>query len=787
MKVIINLGRGNLLDGCHNVTVQLIDWGDRCLRQINGSLPPAPELGKLFHQWRMGYRAFYQEQAMRINLLQSEGTRYSELDFSQICQSVDIEFNRWLGSSDFALVERILRTELNRTQPIQIIINTVDLVLQQLPWHLWNFINDYPQAEIAFSALNWHKIERKKGTRSRVRILSILGDSEGIDLQEDLESLLALPQAEIVVLSEPRLAELNEYLWQSQGWDILLFSGHSFSDRNTGYIHLNATEKITITQLKNSLTKAIANGLQIAIFNSCEGMKLGMEIADLALPYGVVMSEPVPDKIAQLFLKYFVTALSTGSTFSQGVKEARLKLSGWETEYICASWLPKIWQNPAIKPLTWEDLTRTGVTGSLKLLKTAFFTSLVVSTAVMLGRSLSWLEPLEFWAYDRALQQRPAEVVDPRILVVEVTEADTNRDPYPLSDKTLLQALDILEQYQPAAIGLDIHRANPKDAAYSKLIESIETNPRLFPVCAYGARNNSYAPPQGLSSTKLNQQMGFSDLPVDEQTASNNFFFRASASKVETNPRVRRHLLSYDPSFATQSSQCLTPYSFSFQLAYEYLHQAGIEPLTVNSQEQWQFGNITFQEMGRRFGGYQQLSDRSSQIPLNYRAGQPAKRISLQQLLSGKIPQELIANRIVLIGYTASVARDYFNTPYGAMPGVWIHAHATSQMISAVLDDRPLIWVLPQGGEWLLVLGWSLVTGGVMTLLYKYSAVYSCLALGFLVVVIDRLYLLLSIQGGWLPYIPTTIAVIIVGAMAIFICYRHYNRDRNTRSLQNAS
>ena len=783
MKVIINLGRGNLEDGCHNITVQLIDKGDRCLRQINGSLPPAPKLATLLHQWQIGYRYFYQERAMRINLLESEGLRYSQADFKQICRDLSAELNRWLTSSDFALVEKILRTELNRTLPIQIIINTADLVLQQLPWHLWNFVNDYPLAEIAFSALNWRKIERGTVKRGTIRILAVLGDGRGIDLQQDLESLKTLPKSELVVLIEPRLAELNEYLWQPEGWDILLFSGHSSSDRHSGYICLNATEKITITQLKNSLTKAIANGLLIAIFNSCEGMKLGMEIADLALPYAVVMSEPVPDKIAQIFLKYFLTTFSAGGTFTQAVKEARLKLAGWETEYVCASWLPRIWQNPGINSLTWFDFSTSHTPSSLKLLKTVFLTSIVVSSAVMLGRSLSWLEPLELWAYDRALQQKPAEIVDSRIVVVEITEADTNRDRYPLSDKTLVKALEILEQYQPAAIGLDLHRANPRDEAYPQLINLMETNPRLFPVCAYSAANNSYAPPQGLSHTKLNQQMGFSDLPIDESQTNSSFSFWAKGYNANSNPQIRRQLLSYDPSLAVNSSQCLTPYSLSFQLAYEYLHQAGIKPLKVNSQEQWQFGNVTFQEMDRRFGGYQQLDNQSSQIALNYRAGQPAKQISLNQLLSGKIPPQLIANRLVLIGYTASVARDYFDTPYGAMSGVWIHAHATSQMLSAVLDGRSLIWVLPQAQDWLFVLTWSLLCGVAIALLSKYSAVYSCLVLGILLFVIDRFCLGLLIKGAWLPYVPTLIAVLVVCIVVMFLCHRYSDRNYLRRSL----
>lgn len=773
MRIIINLGQGNLQDGCHSISVQLLGFHGQYLRQFSGSLPPAPQLDQLLHQWQRGYRAYYQEQAMRISLLESEGMRYSEAEFKQVCREISQELNNWLASDNFAPIEKTLRTELNSNQPIQIILNTTNLVLQQLPWHLWSFVDDYPQAEIAFSSLNWQKIRKSTVVRPQVRILAILGNGAGIDLQQDLDSLEILPQAELTVLREPKLLELNEYLWQPQGWDILLFSGHSCSSIGTGYIYLNASENITIAQLKKSLIKAIANGLQIAIFNSCEGMGLGMEISDLSLPYGVVMGEPVPDKIAQVFLKYFLTAFVAENSFTLAVKEARHKLAGWETEYICASWLPTIWQNPLTNPLTWSDLKpQSPPPKSFKSLKTILITSLIASSSVMLGRSLAWLEPLELWAYDHLMQQRPAEVIDSRILVVEVTEDDTNSDSYPLSDQTLVEALNTVNQYQPAAIGLDIHRATKRGAEYPNLIQMIENNPRLFPVCAYGENDKSYAPPLGLSETKLRHQMGFSDLLIDNYRANKNYLSLAStASNLQTSFQVRRQLLSYDPSLVTKSSQCLTPYSLSFQLAYEYLSQEGINPLTVNQREQWQFGDVTLTEMTSRFGGYQQLDGQSSQIALNYRSAPPGKRVTMNQLLSGKIPPQLIANRIVLIGYTASVARDYFDTPYGAMPGVWIHAHMTSQIISAVQDGRSLIWVLPQWGDWLWIFGWSVFSGLVVVMLRKqpvvYSLIYYLIALGILILVIDRLCLLLLIKGGWFPYVPTFISLFIVSGIIL--------------------
>ncbi len=767
MKVILNLGKGTLNDGCDNAIGQLLDRNHDVLRQVSGSLPPAPELATLHQQWQSGYRAFYQGQGLRLGLLQSEGLRYSKQEFQEICHQIPLQLNQWLNSEGFTGIERILRTDLAKNEPIQIVITAQNRQLQQLPWHLWQLLDDYPLAEIAMSSLNWQKINIIDRKRTKVRILTILGNSNGIDVQKDLQALSVLPEIELTILTEPKLSELNDYLWQHQGWDILLFSGHSHSSPDAGYIYLNAEESITITQLKHSLNIAIARGLQIAIFNSCEGVGLALELADLSLPYTVVMGEPVPDRIAQLFLKYFLTTFAGGKIFTLAVKEARQKLAGWETEFICASWLPIIWQNPTMKCLTWQDLQLSENPQSKyrqKLWQMALLGSLLVSSGVMAMRWLGWLEPIELWAYDRTLQQRPAENIDPRILVVEIDETDTNRDRYPLRDETLVRAIDILESSQPVAIGLDLHRPYSRGSGYQDLIERLEENPRLFPVCAYGSENESYAPPTGLSEQKLTQEMGFSDLLIDGgqfQSQTNSLL------PFNSNPKVRRQLLSYDPSLATSPSSCLTPYSLSFQLAFEYLQQAGVEPFKVNEQQQWQFGNVVFQEMKRKFGSYQQLDGRSSQILINYRSGQPGQKITLRELLSGTITPQLIRGRIVLIGYTASVARDYFDTPYGTMSGVWIHAHMTSQILSAVQNGRPLIWAFPQWGDWLWIAAWSVITASVLVLLAKKPWLYSLLAVVFLIVVIDRICLLLLIEGGWLPSISTIISLLLTTTVVV--------------------
>ncbi|HBK24818.1 MAG TPA: hypothetical protein DDZ60_20665, partial [Planktothrix sp. UBA10369] len=61
------------------------------------------------------------------------------------------------------------------------------------------------------------------------RILAILGNKTGIDIAEDQKILTALPQTETFFLIEPNPQQLDQALWDSKGWDILFFAGHSES------------------------------------------------------------------------------------------------------------------------------------------------------------------------------------------------------------------------------------------------------------------------------------------------------------------------------------------------------------------------------------------------------------------------------------------------------------------------------------------------------------------------------------------------------------------------------
>ena len=359
--VVISLGQSDLGTGFPYVTAQI--WSEESSRpmKLTGRLPSAREISILYKQWKELYIAFYERVRLRrssIRIEQEDITNFSEEEFDRLCRDLEERINAWFESNEFRSIDKKIRSHLDLSEEVEIIIESDDDALQRVPWHLWNFFYDYRQAEIALSSAAYQRLEKLIPviSRTKLRILAILGDSTGIDIESDRRLLETFKDAETIFLVEPQRQELDQWLWDEQGWDILFFAGHSHTEVETGRMYINQGDSLTISQLSNALNKTIERGLQLAIFNSCDGLGIARQLSDLHIPQIVVMREPVPDRIAQEFLKKFLTAFSNGKSLHASVREARERLQGLENEFPCASWLPVICHNPAEEVLTWQEL-----------------------------------------------------------------------------------------------------------------------------------------------------------------------------------------------------------------------------------------------------------------------------------------------------------------------------------------------------------------------------------------------------------------------------------------------
>jgi WD40 repeat protein len=358
-KLVVLKLDGDLSQGVR-VTFEIGEEGERPSIEISGYLPKATDLVTANHHWQSTYQSLGNLTRIKAQKITYGG---SITEWGDDCHNWATQLsqclNNWLVSESFRPIREKWLQQLSPSDEVRVLIRTSSVALRKLPWHLWDLVEDYPKAEVAYCA---PESEQSTGGntpayRDKVRILAILGDSTGINLHKDRQLLENLPDAAVTFLVEPQRQDINDQLW-NQHWDILFFAGHSQTEGETGRIYINQTDSLTIAELRYGLRNAVANGLQLAIFNSCDGLGLALELEQLHIGQMIVMREPVPDEVAQAFLTYFLAAFADGKSFYLAEREARLKLQGLEDNFPCASWLPAIFQNPAAVPPFWQDLGR---------------------------------------------------------------------------------------------------------------------------------------------------------------------------------------------------------------------------------------------------------------------------------------------------------------------------------------------------------------------------------------------------------------------------------------------
>ncbi|MGG6293993.1 CHASE2 domain-containing protein [Leptolyngbya sp. AN02str] len=782
--VVLKIGEGSF-DAGFPVMLQIAEESEGAhaslalqpFAEMMGKLPPDPTLPQLFDHWQSSYRRLGMRSRLSAPTVQETNVSLTG-DCRTAAQHLGDRLNQWLLSETFRPLRELWLEKLHPTETIRVLVQTNDVQLQRLPWHLWDVMERYPQAELALSTSVYERIVQPPSQTQRVRVLAILGNSEGIDTQADRRLLEALPQAEVQFLVEPQRQSLTDHLWE-QPWDILFFAGHSTTtaDGDTGHIAINPSDRLSMSELRYGLRKALHQGLKLAIFNSCDGLGLARELADLNIPQLIVMREPVPDRVAQVFLNYFLTRFSTGESLYLSVREARERLQALEDEYLCATWLPVIYQNPSVKPPTWYSLagisipvpqpTADAVVSPPKrdrasLWKVAL--SSLLAAGLMIGvRAVGGFQAAELATLNYLMKLRPSDRPDYRFLLITIDEAE--RQTYgtvhqgftlSISDGYLKQLLDTLQAAQPRVIGLDLYRDLPVEPGQTALLQHYQNTDQLIGVCKAADEGvDSIAPPPTMPTNRV----GFSDFVVDQDGV------------------LRRQLVSMRVTRQDPNAPCVVPYAFAAQVAFRYLANEGIRPqlteLTVNAKatDAIAFNEVVLPPVLSWMGPYQQFDDRGYQLLLNYRNHrEPFSQASLTDVLTGAVNPDVIRDRIVLIGVTANSSNDYWQTPvsHAPMPGVVVQAHMTSQLISATLDQRPLLWMWPFGIDALWITGWSLVGGGLVWWLavdhranVRWRVVAIAIGAGVAVFACGVLFH----KGGWVPVLPTLAGLTLAGTL----------------------
>lgn len=340
------------------------------IARAKGRLPAADRLIADYQHWRSLHDTLwgiYRLGEPSMTVVQGSG-RDLMSDFLAAGDQLVQSLNQWLRDDAFRAIREKLLEKLQPNQEICCILQTANPWLRRLPWHLWDFLERYPKAEIALSSPSYEAVTNTVGDREHVRILAVLGHAAGIDVERDRQLLDQLPYAQVQVLAEPSRQDLYAALWDAQGWDILCFSGHSTTPGagDRGYLTINAEDTLHLGDIAHALKKAVKQGLKVAIFNSCDGLGLAHQMEPFAIPNTIIMREPVPDHVAQAFLKGFLQSFCNGQPLPLAVREGREQLQALEADCPFASWLPVLFQNPTqrygttqpVPTLYWRDLYR---------------------------------------------------------------------------------------------------------------------------------------------------------------------------------------------------------------------------------------------------------------------------------------------------------------------------------------------------------------------------------------------------------------------------------------------
>ena len=374
-----------------------------------------------------------------------------------------------------------------------------------------------------------------------------------------------------------------------------------------------------------------------------------------------------------------------------------------------------------------------------------FLLTIIITLAVMGVRRLGALQTLELLAYDWMVNLHNKDKIDPRFLIVEITDQDIKKQSnYPIKDEIIAKALQNIQAHQPKMIGFDLYRELAYPPGTDALRQELQQD-NVVVIQLIGNGENAVPAPLGVDS----EQIGFNDIVIDIG-----------------DDVLRRHLMYVE----FGSDEIYQMYSFALRLSLKYLED--LQPEFTVGDDYIQIGKAKFPDLKANSGGYQLKPSETAgqQILINYQSPNIAKRVTLTEVLAGEVAPSLIKDKIVLIGTTSPSIKDILSTPYNQgshslMPGVVAHAQMASQILNVVLDDASLFWYWSEWVEGLWVWGWSLLAVAIAWRL-KYPVAIITLGvagIGSLVVIC----LVTFAFTGWIPFMPAAISFTVTIASVL--------------------
>ena len=376
---------------------------------------------------------------------------------------------------------------------------------------------------------------------------------------------------------------------------------------------------------------------------------------------------------------------------------------------------------------------------------------------VVLIRMLGGMQSLDLMFLDSMLRLRPLERFDERVVIVGIDAKDIELvKQYPIPDGKVADLLTKLQTYKPRAIGLDLFKNVPVKPGSEQLARVLRDNTNIIGI------EKIFPPGEVPPHKSLSpDQIGFVDLRNDVDS------------------KFRSYLLHTPNPNNTEEDK----YSLAMQLVTQYFSAEGIDletgindpnALMISSKELPRITN-------KNFGGYVDIDDGGLSILINFRnSDRPFRVVPMRDIFNNNVNPKWFRNSIVLVGNRNTSAGDIFYTSAvptlklkGQIYGIDYHAHVVSEILSYVIDNRPMLssWGETQEYIWIVLWGLVPIVLGRMT----QSVWKNLLSVGVAeIVLLSCGYGMLWLSGIWIPVAPNflILAINAVGLSA-FAFYQH--------------
>ncbi len=478
-----------------------LSWGkeNTCFAEL---LYPA-SLNNTYKQWQQAYQKYYNHQSRGKVVASGSGSPVLRDKLMEKESKLLFEFQRWLRDPK---LDEIRSHILAATQPgdeigqqyVDVFLTCKSKELKGLPWEQCDICQEspvraYKSIRIAHKPIN-HSTPFSQRRHGSVRILVICGydTNQTFTPNENVCKVLKRMGKVQLLKSEPEeepqqfKTRILDELSDPQGWDILLFMGHSKENPVTGgEFEIAPNTSIYINKIRTQLIEATKRGLRFALFNSCTGIDIAESLIDMGLHQVIIMREKIDNQAAQEFLVAFLESMAERRDVHVSLQTACQFLKNRETDYPSAYLIPSLFRHPSadaelfvIEPSWWKRVWQDWHPSTQET--SALVTLLLLSVLVFTQDLLLDTRLLSQAFYRDKTKQIPTNRFPPvRLIAIDqmsINQADAEIEGFeilPMDREYLAKLVTRLSNWNAKVIGIDyyLRTQEPKE---EKLADSIQ-------------------------------------------------------------------------------------------------------------------------------------------------------------------------------------------------------------------------------------------------------------------------------------------------------------------------